>query len=293
MIDWIKREAFPFVTAESTRISLARMKENDTFVKNTIALDKAIAGSSLEVNKVAFAHAKDSLVQEDKRTDSIISRGQSLLVAQAFLASVLALAGVMGGRTDLLSGLNVLLPAVIAGFIVVQTFLLTWNALIAVGGVGYPRISSSELVEILHKAAPDTHPENAAVAAMAQRTINIYRICAVTNDGRFQSLLAAQRSLRNSTFSFGALVLVILYFVHTAPPPRSSQAESLDKIERAIADLNTRLDQRATTTARDLGGALAQIKDAVAASNNRALGPTLQDLNATLRDIQARMPAAP
>jgi hypothetical protein len=95
---------------------------------NTSQLCDQISVAPKEVNSAIYEHAKEYISFDDKRTDSIISRGQGLLVAQAFLGALLSFGGTAASRAELVSGWRLLPMAVLVIYLVIQTFLLTLNA---------------------------------------------------------------------------------------------------------------------------------------------------------------------
>jgi hypothetical protein len=269
----ILHQIFPIGPLKGAQTYLAELEQDPAYRQNTERLERNIPTARKEVNSVIYTHAKDYLALEDKRSDSVISRGQGLLVSQAFLGALLSLGGAISSRTELFVGWTLWLTSAVVIYIVFQTFLLTRCALISTGSIGYPRISSSQLAGVLDAT------EGEAVATLALRSILNYRRTALLNDWRFLSLQAAQHSLRNTAISLGILVLIVLYLLHNPAPKAPDIALKVDEVEQSLRDAGQRLDQGMN----GIRGAVTQI-DA-----RRELNAISSNISAML----ARLPANP
>lgn len=266
---WLVQQVFPVGALSGAPTYLDQLEQDPTYRNNTLRLQRLIPSASKEVAEVAHAHAKDYLALEDKRADSIISRGQGLLVSQAFLGALLSLGGAVSSRADVFRGWPLWIVSAIVCYIVVQTFLLTRCALISTGAIGYPRVSSSQLAELL------TGTEEQAISGLALRSIMNYRRSALLNDWRFISLHAAQNSLRNTAISLGFLVLIVLYLFHHPAPPPSDMTAQIDRLRLSLHADSVNSDRRAS-----------DIKDELASAQGGLVG-----INATLRDIRSKLMA--
>lgn len=162
--------------------------------------------------KVLNTLAKESMAAEAAREGSVITRAQALLVAQAFLAAVLALGGASTFPGASVGGWAPWAVAALMAAIVVQAFLMTWCALRALRGAHHVRLSYGDYEAIVLADGKDIEgrAEGAAEAEMAARTLNIYRRTLIRNDDRFEHLELAQRGLRNTCFLLSALVLLVV-----------------------------------------------------------------------------------
>jgi len=267
----LSQQVFPIGPLKEAQTYLNELENDPVYVQNTARLQTVIPAAAEAVVTLVYAHAKDYLALEDKRSDSVISRGQGLLVSQAFLGALLSLGGVISSRADLFVGWPLWVTSVIVAYIVIQTFLLTRCALISTGAIGYPRISSSQLANLTGGT------EAQAIAELALRSILNYRRTALLNDWRFISLGAAQHSLRNTAISLGLLVMVMLYLFHNPAPKAPDSTAQIDK-------LGVQLDQRMT----DVKNALANVAATVGAHDAKA---ELSAINATLGQTLARLPS--
>jgi hypothetical protein len=178
--------------------------------------------------KVMNTLAKEAMAAEAAREGSVISRAQALLVAQAFLAAVLALGGASTFPGASVGGWAPWSVAALIAAIVVQAFLMTWCALRALRGAHHVRLSYGDYEAIVLADGKDSEArsEGAAEAEMAVRTLNIYRRTLIRNDDRFEHLELAQRGLRNTCFLLSALVLLVVGLNLRASTVRpSSQSE--------------------------------------------------------------------
>jgi len=75
-----------------------RAEQDATYVANTVALSADILGLSRDRADLIHEYSKARLAAEQSRLDSIMSRGQGLLVAQAFLTALLSLGGAVAGH---------------------------------------------------------------------------------------------------------------------------------------------------------------------------------------------------
>jgi hypothetical protein len=274
---WLFQQILPIGAREGARSYLTTMEHDPTYHNNTQRLEQEIPAARREVNTITYAHAKEYLALEDKRSDSIISRGQGLLVSQAFLGALLSLGGAISSRADLFVGLPLWVTSAIICYIVIQTFLLTRCALISTGAVGYPRVSSSQLANLINGT------EDQAVAGLALHSILNYRRTALLNDWRFISLQAAQNSLRNTAVSLGLLVLVVLYLLHSPAPKSPDNTAEIERAQQLLRDVGTRIDRRMG----DIGNELADVKTNLGEHGTRA---DLTAINTTLAGILTRLP---
>ncbi|HEX5326343.1 MAG TPA: hypothetical protein VFW75_06720 [Acetobacteraceae bacterium] len=196
---------------------LEQAEKDQTYKDNTAALRAEIPALPKDSADIVFAHAKDRLAGEHARQDSIISRAQALLVAQAVLSALLTVGGTALGHLEAFSGWRAWAICAVAFYVLVQTALLTVSALRAVGGLGYPAIATSTLLRAMATTADDL------VRRLAVETLLNYRVATVLNSWRFIPLSMAQRALRNTALAFALLVLMTFGFTLSPwagiPPP--------------------------------------------------------------------------
>ncbi len=184
-----------------------------TYIANTAGLTAALRLLPRDSADLIHAQAKEHLAAERARQESILSRGQGLLVAQAFLSALLSLGGAALGHLGMFAGWRGAALAGLAFYLVIQTVLLTVSALRAIGGLGYPAVGSSELREIMQAAGG----ADDIVRELALRTLLNYRTATILNTWRFLHLSNAQKCLRNSAIAFALLVLA-LFAISLVPP---------------------------------------------------------------------------
>lgn len=213
-------ELFPISADGSPARYRERSERDPTYAANTAALSADIAALPRDRADLIHDYAKDRLAAEQSRLDSIMSRGQGLLVAQAFLTALLSLGGTVAGHSAAFGGWRAILLIILTVYLVIQTVLLTISALRAIGGIGYPAIGSSDLRNIMGMpgGADDI------VRQIASRTLLHYRTASILNSWRFLHLANAQKSLRNSAITFALLVLATFTFNLLVPAAPSATA---------------------------------------------------------------------
>ncbi len=167
---------------------------------------------------------------EAARANSVLSRAQALLVAQAFLGALLSLGDTVVGHLEAFSFWRSSLLGIVALYLVIQTVLLTVSALRALSGVPFPAIGSSDLLAMLSSPADDI------VRQMTLQMLLHYRTAANLNTWRFSHLSNAQTALRNTAIALAVLVVFTLALsVFAAPkPPAPGLVVKLPRSEIAV-----------------------------------------------------------
>src|SRR5262249_33205996 len=149
---------------------------------------------------------KDLAAGEAARQQIIFSRGQSLLVAQAFLGALLAAAGVAAAHLDLWHGGLRYGIFVVRGYLVLPTIFMTLSALRSLSALGYPVISSSEIISSARGETSSDRVQN----RMVFLNLSNYRQASVVNSWRAEQLINGQKGLRNTTVAFAIVVAATL-----------------------------------------------------------------------------------
>jgi hypothetical protein len=209
-------EAFPLSGEGNPTRYVTAAEGNPIFAANTTALGTRILALPRAEADLIQSYAKDQLAAEHSRADSILSRAQALLVAEAFLSALLSLGGTIIGHLDTFGGWRGYSLGVVTGYLVIQTLLLTAGALRAIRGRDFPAISSSELLAVLPTGA------DGIVREMSLRMLLNYRTSTNLNTWRFIQLGNAQTALRNTTVALAVLVILTFAFSVLFPPATAS-----------------------------------------------------------------------
>jgi hypothetical protein len=133
-----------------------------------------------------------------------------------------------------------------------------------------------------------TGTEAQVVGGLATRSILNYRTSALVNDWRFTNLQAAQKSLRNTSFALGLLVLLaLLLLLYPATPKSTDPAGEIKKLQQSLDDLGSRIDRQANDAAH-VSQSLAAIHQSVATLPE--INRQLDYIKSTLDHILTRLP---
>ena len=205
-------ELFPLSSDADPARYAAEAVAQPAFAANTAALQARIPSLPRAQAELIQDYAKDRLASEQSRADSVTSRAQALLVAQAFLGALLSLGGTIIGHLDAFRGWRGGLLTLVALYLVIQTVLLTLSALRTIRGLSFPAIGSSDLLDMLPGGGDQI------VRQMALQTLLHYRSAANLNTWRFRQLGNAQTALRNTAVALAALVVLTFCFSVLFPP---------------------------------------------------------------------------
>ncbi len=182
MLSWLRPlwyEVFPFWLQSNAERYGQEAASNPDFAANTTALQARIPDMGRNEVDLIHAYAKGRMDAEAARANSVLSRAQALLVAQAFLGALLSLGGTVVGHLEAFSFWRSSLLGIVALYLVIQTVLLTVSALRALSGVPFPAIGSSDLLAMLSSPADDI------VRQMTLQMLLHYRTAANLNTWRF------------------------------------------------------------------------------------------------------------
>jgi len=212
MVWWWVRELFPLSGDSDPQRFVQKVEADPVYVANTGMLRKELAGLARPSADLVHTFATGCQAAEQSRGDSINSRGQGVLVAQAFLSALMPLGSTALSSHNALMRWHAWVTGGVALYLAVQAVLLTISALRAVRPVDYPTISSSELLKMLPK-------EDNIVQQTSLQTMLNYRTSNLLNTWRFGHLILAQKALRNTTISLIVLMGLVFWFSVTADPP--------------------------------------------------------------------------
>ncbi len=251
MLSWLRPlwyEVFPFWLQSNAERYGQEAASNPDFAANTTALQARIPDMGRNEVDLIHAYAKGRMDAEAARANSVLSRAQALLVAQAFLGALLSLGGTVVGHLEAFSFWRSSLLGIVALYLVIQTVLLTVSALRALSGVPFPAIGSSDLLAMLSSPADDI------VRQMTLQMLLHYRTAANLNTWRFSHLSNAQTALRNTAIALAVLVVFTLALsVFAAPkPPAPGLVVKLPRSEIAVVGAGpSPLSDRAPNTGPD------------------------------------------
>jgi hypothetical protein len=221
MCVWLQdtfRAFCPLPMKKSQDAYLNENRANPVFAKNFQSLEEAAMGGSSERQKLFLDYAQKYVAGEESREASIISRAQALLVSQTLLGALLALITALMGHAEIVVGWEAYVLLALLGYTVLQTLLLTFNALRATAGLAISYPGLSPLIRWLPEG------ERLMQKNMALATIKTYRDLNISNTWRANHFLLAQWCLRNIIITLALLVGMLLAVVFLT----SSSSKSLE-----------------------------------------------------------------
>jgi hypothetical protein len=156
----------------------------------------------LALREVALARMKS----EDDRAVSVIGRAQNLLSGIALFGVVLSFAGSLATLGHMPGKENwSMAAAILAGYVIINVVIMTFNVLRAAGGLAYSAAGNSDLARWATSA--DVLAFHRAHMLMS---LDHLRHAKLNNDWRFAHLHLAQNGLRNIAYALSLLALTAL-----------------------------------------------------------------------------------